>query len=143
MKEKGVALCPTLAAGDAIEQYRGWKRGRDAEPQRITNKKRTFQLALKTGLTICMGGDVGVFAHGDNAREMEMMVEYGMKPIEVLKSATSVNADVFGYSDKIGRIKKDLLADIIAVDGDPSTDMRSIRKIKLVIKDGVIYRNDK
>ena len=152
MKEKGVALCPTLAAGDAIEQYKGWRKARlndtvgqgiDPEPERVTNKKKTFQLALKAGVTICMGGDVGVFAHGDNAREMEMMVEYGMKAIEVLKSATSINADVFGYGNEIGRIKKDLFADVIVVEGDPVADIRNIRKVKFVMKDGVIYRNDK
>ncbi|HEV8282852.1 MAG TPA: amidohydrolase family protein [Chitinophagaceae bacterium] len=143
MKEKGVALCPTLAAGDAIEQYKGWKKGIEPDPERIANKKKTFQLALKAGVTICMGGDVGVFTHGDNAREMEMMVEYGMKPIDVLRSTTSINTDVFGYGDKMGRIKKDLFADIIAVDGDPSVDIKNIRKIKLVMKDGVIYKNDK
>jgi imidazolonepropionase-like amidohydrolase len=139
MKEKGVALCPTLAAGEAVEQYRGWKKGTDPEPARISNKKKTFGLALKAGVTICMGGDVGVFAHGDNAREMELMVEYGMNPVEVLRSATSVNADTFGYADKIGRIKKDLYADLIAVEGDPSVDIKNIRKIKLVMKDGRIY----
>ena len=140
MKEKGVALCPTLAAGDAISQYRGWKKGIDAEPARITNKKKTFAMALKTGVTICMGGDVGVYKHGDNAREMELMVEYGMKPIDVLKSATSINADVFGYSEKIGRIKSGLLADLIAVQNDPSIDIKNIRNIKLVIKDGIVYK---
>ena len=140
MKEKNVALCATLAAGVAIQQYRGWKKGIDPEPQTIANKKKSFQLALKTGVTICMGGDVGVFTHGDNAREMELMVDYGMKPVDVLKSATSINADVFGYGNKIGRIKKDLLADVIAVEGDPSTDIRNIRKITLVIKDGVVYK---
>jgi imidazolonepropionase-like amidohydrolase len=140
MKEKNVALCPTLAAGESILQYGGWKKGTDKEPQRITDKKKSFQIALKAGVTICMGGDVGVFAHGDNAKEMELMVEYGMKPIDVLKSATSVNADVFGYGDKMGRIKKDLFADIIAVGGDPSADISNIRKIMLVMKDGVIYK---
>lgn len=140
MKEKKVALCPTLAAGDAIQQYRGWKKGTDPEPQSIVTKKKSFQLALETGVTICMGGDVGVFTHGDNAREMELMVEYGMKPVDVLKSATSINADVFGYANKIGRIKKDLLADIIAVEGDPSTEIKNTRKIKLVMKDGVVYK---
>lgn len=140
MKEKNVALCPTLAAGDAIEQYRGWKKGTDPEPERITNKKKTFQQALDAGVTICMGGDVGVYTHGDNAREMELMVEYGMKPLEVLKSSTSVNADVFGYAGKIGRIKKGLFADIIAVEGDPSADIKNIRKLKLVMKNGVIYK---
>jgi imidazolonepropionase-like amidohydrolase len=139
MKEKGVALCPTLAAGDAVEQYKGWRKGVDTEPEKISNKRKTFQLALKAGVTICMGGDVGVFAHGDNAREMEMMADYGMKAIDVLKSATSINADVFGYADKIGRIKKGLQADIIAVEGDPSADIKNIRKIKIVMKAGVIY----
>ena len=143
MKEKSVAYCATLAAGDAYEQYDGWKKGVDPEPKSITNKRKTFQLALQSGVTICMGGDVGVFTHGDNAREMEMMVDYGMKPIEVLKSSTSINADVFGYGDKIGRIKKDLFADIIAVNGDPSSDIKDIRKVKLVMKDGVIYRGEK
>lgn len=142
MKEKGVALCPTLAAGDAILQYRGWKKGIDPEPEIITNKRKSFQLARKEGVTICMGGDVGVFTHGNNAIEMEMMVEYGMKPIDVLRSATSINADVFGYGDKIGRIKKGLLADIIAVDNDPSSDIKNIRKVKLVMKDGVIYKQE-
>jgi imidazolonepropionase-like amidohydrolase len=130
----------TLAAGDAIQQYRGWKKGIDAEPASIVNKKKSFQLALKAGVKICMGGDVGVFAHGDNAREMELMVEYGMKPIDVLRSATSVNAAVFGYGDKIGRIKKDLLADLIAVEGDPSAEIKTIRKVFLIMKDGVIFR---
>ena len=142
MKEKNVALCPTLAAGDAVQQYRGWKKGIDPEPQSIINKKKSFQLALRSGVTICMGGDVGVFTHGENAREMELMVEYGMKPIDVLKSATSVNTDVFGYGDKIGRIKKGLFADLIAIDGDPSTDIKNIRKIKLIIKDGIVYKRE-
>jgi imidazolonepropionase-like amidohydrolase len=140
MKEKGIALCPTLAAGDAVSQYRGWKKGIDPEPASITNKRKSFAAAIKSGVTICMGGDVGVYTHGDNAREMEMMVAYGMKPIDVLKSATSVNADVFGYGDQIGRIKKDFLADIIAVTGDPSKDIKTIRKIVFVMKDGKIYK---
>jgi len=139
MKEKGVALCPTLAAGDATSQYKGWRKGIDPEPEHIMNKKKSFALALKSGVTICMGGDVGVFAHGDNAREMEMMVDYGMNPVDVLRSSTSINADVFGYADKIGRIKKGLLADIIAVEGDPSVNIKNIRKVKLVMKGGLIY----
>ena len=140
MKEKGVALCPTLSAGESILQYDGWKKNIDPEPQRIVDKKKSFAAALKSGVTICMGGDVGVFVHGENAKEMELMVEYGMKPIDVLKSATSVNAVVFGYADKIGRIKPGLFADMVAVDGDPLMDIKNTRKIKLVIKDGVIYK---
>jgi len=140
MKEKGIALCPTLAAGDAIRQYNGWKKGIDPEPLPILNKRKSFAAALKAGVTICMGGDVGVYSHGDNAREMEMMVDYGMKPIGVLRSSTAINADVFGYGNEIGRIKKDLFADIIAVTGDPSNDIKTIRKIVFVMKDGRIYK---
>ena len=140
MKEKGVALCPTLAAGDAILQYDGWKKGSDPEPSRITGKKKSFQAALKNGVIICMGGDVGVYTHGDNAREMELMAEYGMKAIDILRSATSVNADVFGYGDNFGRIKKGLLADILVVNGDPSKTIKDIRNVVLVMKDGKIYK---
>jgi imidazolonepropionase-like amidohydrolase len=140
MKDKGVALCPTLAAGEATEQYKGWKKGVDPEPVRISNKRKTFQLALQSGVTICMGGDVGVFPHGDNAREMELMVEYGMSPLRVLQSATSVNAQVFGYADQIGSIQKGLLADLIAVTGDPSVDIKQIRNIRMVMKNGMIYK---
>lgn len=139
MKEKGVALCPTLAAGDAVLQYNGWRKGIDPEPERITIKKKSFQSALKNGVTICMGGDVGVYSHGDNAREMELMVDYGMKPLDVLRSATSVNADVFGYGDRIGKIKKGFLADIIAVQGDPSSNISTIRNTMLILKDGKAY----
>ncbi len=140
MKEKGVAFCPTLAAGDAVEQYRGWIKGVTEEPEHIKHKRASFKAALESGVTICMGGDVGVYTHGDNAREMEIMVNYGMKALDVLRSATSVNADVFGINDKVGRIKTGLLADIIAVQDDPSKSINAIRKIKLVMKNGIVYK---
>lgn len=141
MKQKGVALCPTLSAAEATAQYSGWKKGLGAEPARITAKKKSFQSALQNGVTIVFGGDVGVFSHGDNAREMELMVEYGMKPLDVLRSATSVNADVFGYANKIGRIQKGLLADIIAVKGNPLENINDVRNVQFVMKDGKIYLN--
>jgi len=140
MKEKNIALCPTLAAGEALEQYRGWRKGNGTEPERITQKKKSFTAALKAGVTICMGGDVGVFPHGDNAREMELMVEYGMKPVDVLKAATAINADVFGIAGKTGRIKKGLKANLVATEGDPTADIKNIRNIRLVMKEGVIYK---
>ena len=139
MKQKSIALCPTLAAGDAIEQYDGWRKGIDAEPLRIQQKRKSFKEAIDAGVTICMGGDVGVFPHGDNAREMELMAEYGMNPIDVLKSATSVNADVFKINNKVGRILPGLFADILVVKGDPSKNIHDIKNIKLVMKNGVIY----
>jgi imidazolonepropionase-like amidohydrolase len=138
MKAKGIALCPTLAATEAISSYRGWKKGTDAEPAAVKNKHKIFAEALKAGVTICMGGDVGVFSHGDNAREMFLMVEYGMKPIDVLRSATAVNAEVFELKN-LGNIKVGYLADLIAVDGNPAEDIKVVKQMRLVMKDGVVY----
>lgn len=140
MKERGVAFCPTLAASDATLQYDGWKKGIDPEPARITAKKKSFAAAMRSGVVILMGGDVGVFTHGTNGREMELMVEYGMKPIDVLRSATAVNAGVFGYGDQIGRLREGMLADLIAVTGDPSTDIKKVNSVVFVMKDGKIYK---
>ncbi len=140
MKEKNVAFCPTLAAGNAVAQYRGWVKG-TTEPDGIKNKRKTFLYALQAGVTICMGGDVGVFTHGDNAREMEMMAEYGMQPLQVLRSATSTNADVFKINKMVGRISPGLFADVLVVLGDPSKNIHDIRNVKLVMKNGAVYKN--
>lgn len=141
MKERGVALCPTLAAGDAIMQYGGWIKGEDPEPARIVTKRRSFAAALASGVTICFGGDVGVYPHGDNVRELEMMVDYGMAPQEVLRSATSVNASLFHIENRVGRVRAGLLADLIAVRGDPVSDISVLRQVELVMKAGQVYRN--
>ncbi len=141
MKEKNVALCPTLAAGDAISQYRGWRKGQDPEPERITQKKTSFKLALAAGVTMVMGGDVGVYAHGTNALEMELMVDYGMKPLEVLRAATSGNARLFHQDQQIGSVKSGLLADLIAIRGDPSTSIQNLKHVALVMKGGKIYKS--
>lgn len=140
MVKHNVALCPTLAAGDAIAQYAGWNKGVDPEPPRLQNKRRSFKAALDAGVTICFGGDVGVYPHGDNVRELEMMVDYGMPAEDVLRSATSINAGLFHIADKVGRIRTGLLADIIAVEGDPGRDISDLRNVRLVMKDGVVYR---
>lgn len=142
MREKNVAYCPTLAAGDAISSYNGWKKGIDADPPKIIAKKKSFAAALRAKVTILMGGDVGVFTHGTNAREMELMVAYGMKPIDVLQSATSVNARVFGYGHQLGTIRKGMLADLVALQGDPSLDITEVRNIRFVMKDGKVYKNE-
>jgi len=142
MKENDVAFCPTLAAGEAVEQYGGWIKGKDPVPKRIILKKASFEEALKSGVEIVFGGDVGVFSHGENYREMELMVEYGMTPLAVLQSATSINARVF-HLDRLGRIRKGLLADIIAVQGDPTKDISAIKSVKFVMKDGEIYLADR
>src|SRR4029450_2010825 len=120
MKEKNVALCPTLAAGDATAQYAGWKKGSTPEPAGITRKRASFKAALDAGVTILSGSDVGGFTHGDNAREIELMVDYGMKPIDALKSATSIAARVLHMDDRLGLGKETLFAGLVAVDGDPA-----------------------
>jgi imidazolonepropionase-like amidohydrolase len=140
MAEKKVALCPTLAAGDATSQYGGWKKGEQPEPQGIARKRVSFKAALDAGVTILSGSDVGVFTHGENARELELMVNYGMPAIDALKSATSVAGRVLRMENQIGQVKTGLFADLIAVDGDPTKDISSLRRVKFVMKNGTVYR---
>jgi imidazolonepropionase-like amidohydrolase len=140
MAKRGVALCPTLAAADAMSKYRGWRDNTDPEPEELKSLRTTFKLALEAGVTIVNGSDMGVFAHGDGAHELELLVEYGLKPPEALRSATSIAAKALHMQDKVGTIKPGLLADFVAVEGDPTTDIKALRKVKMVMKGGVIYK---
>ena len=110
---------------------------------RLDKSRESFKLALDAGVRIIAGGDVGVFTHGENVRELELMSEYGMPADAVLRSATSVNADLFGIANITGRIKQDLKADILVVEGDPTKNISDLRKVKFVMKEGVVYRNEK
>src|SRR5205823_928698 len=137
MVERKVALCPTLAAVEAISRYGGWN-GQQPEPERVTRKRASFRAALDAGVTILSGSDVGVFAHGENAREIELMVSYGMPSAAALKAATSIAGRVLHM--EIGQVKPGMLADLIAVDGDPLKDVSATRRVKFVMKNGTVYK---
>jgi len=140
MAEKGVAYCPTLAAPDATAQYAGWKKGVEPEPARIARKRETFAAALAAGVKMCFGGDVGVYAHGDNVRELELLVAWGMTPLAATVAATSGNAAFFHLDNRVGRVREGLLADLIAVEGDPTADIAALRRVRFVMKGGEVVK---
>jgi imidazolonepropionase-like amidohydrolase len=142
MKQRNVPLCPTVAAADAIMRYRGWRKGSEPDPPRIAAKRASMQAARKAGVTFLFGGDVGVFAHGDNPREMELLVhEYGFTPIEVLRQATSGNALALRLPDR-GMLRGGMLADLVSVQGDPTRDISAVREVRWVMKGGSVVRRD-
>jgi imidazolonepropionase-like amidohydrolase len=140
MVRKQVALCPTLAAGDAIARYGGWRKGVDPEPAVIARKRASFKAALDASVHILSGSDVGVFTHGTNAGELALMVDYGMAPIDVLQSATSGAAQILHLEETVGRVATGLVADLIAVDGDPARDIAALQRVRFVMKDGKVVR---
>lgn len=142
LAQRGVALCPTLAAGYSIARYGGWDGARSGEPARIAAKRDSFARARRAGVRLCNGSDVGVFPHGDNALELELMVDYGASPLEALRAATSTDAAILGLGDRLGRIAPGAIADLAAVAGDPSRDIHALRAVVLVVQAGEIVRRE-
>ena len=128
MAQRGVALAPTLAAVDAMR------------PQDREAMARMFQAALRAGVTIAAGSDAGVFAHGENARELELMVEYGMSPLQAMRAATQTNAALLGARGELGVIAPGAHADLAGFIGDPTADIAVLRRVAFVAQGGVIMR---
>ena len=140
MREAGVVLCPTLTASESMAIYGGWTPGQKSP--RIEGARALLARAMEAGVIVACGSDVGVFDHGDNARELELMVEYGMSPAAALRSATSVAAEVLGRSTELGRIAPGFVADLVALRADPLQDPAALRRPALVVFKGrIVARN--
>ena len=140
MHDRGVALCPTIAASEAYARYFQHWDGREPAPESVQENRRSFVLAMKSGVPICMGGDVGVFSHGQNWLEMDAMQRAGMPAAQVMIAATSGNAHILRLTDR-GEVKPGLLADLVAVEGDPTRDVNAVRIVRLVMKGGQVVKS--
>ena len=141
MAAKRIALCPTIAASEAYARYFEQWNGQEPAPESVQENRRSFRLAMQASVPICMGGDVGVYTHGKNWLEMEAMQRAGMPAAQVMIAATSGNARILGLTDR-GQLKTGFLADLVAVDGDPTRDVSAVRDVRLVMKGGRIVRQE-
>jgi imidazolonepropionase-like amidohydrolase len=147
MRQKGTYFVPTLLAGNSLVPLfgKGLLDPRQERKAKLAVKRieETFRSAVAKGVKIAFGTDAGVFQHGRNAEEFALLVRYGMAPIDALRASTSVNSELFGVSDSLGTLEPGKIADIIAVPGDPTAEIGQMQKVFFVMKEGLIYRNDR
>lgn len=140
MRDNNVIFCPTLAVTEANAMYGGWQKGEDEMPASVARKHNAMTSAIASGVTICNGSDVGPYTHGDNLRELKLLVEYGLSVEKTLQAATIVAAELMNQPDPLGQVKPGYLADLIAVEGNPLENLDVLASPKMIMLDGDIYK---
>jgi imidazolonepropionase-like amidohydrolase len=143
MRERGTYLVPTLSVRSGLAESKFPPLVREKADVAIKAQDSMVRRALQMGVKIALGTDAAVYPHGNNALEFVLMAADGMTPAQSLRAGTSVAADLLGLASKIGTLEQGKLADVIAVPGNPLLDIKVTQSVIFVMKEGVVYRNDR